>query len=379
MKYTCNYFLVLLTTFISFTATAQDATTLYNEGIKLKEAKKTSEALEKFKKAIALKPNYTEAHYESGWCYNDLKDYLSAVISLRKARTGWPQIPKVHFELGYAFQKTDRLDSAINCYNKCLQLKPDYSLVYKQLGIIDYDNERYSEALDNFTKYETYAKTAITDYMYWYRKGFAHNALKNYTEAKAALTKSLEIKNDNLNTFLELGFAASRLKQAEDAIAYFQKAKSIDPKSHVAYNGIGEVYRDIKKDYATAMSWYRQALEVKTDERKACYGIGYCLNATGKYEEAIPYLNKATVQEPTYTAAYVELGYSYYRTAKYNDAIVKLKKALELNPKNENARYYAVLVYEKQKNKTEAQKMVDELRRISSKYVDELQKRVDGM
>jgi tetratricopeptide (TPR) repeat protein len=154
---------------------------------------------------------------------------------------------------------------------------------------------------------------------------------------------------------------------------------AIDPKNHVCYNGIAEVYRDNKKDYAEAMSWYHKTLDVKTNERKACYGIGYCLNSTGKYAEAIPYLKTAVAEEPTYTAAFVELGYSHYRIDKNTEAIEYLNKALSLNPKNENARYYAVLVYVKQKNKTQAQKMVDELKNMSSKYVAELQKKVDAL
>lgn len=372
-------FVAVLFLFTTLTATAQEATLLYNEGVKLKDAKKPKEALEKFKEAIAAKPGYTEAYYESGWCYNDLKDYVNAIISLRKARAGWPTIPKVHFELGYAFQKTEKIDSAIACYNRCLQLKPDYSLAYKQMGYISYDKEKYEEAMDYFSKYETNAKSAITDYLYWFRKGFMHNALKNYNEAKTALNKSLEFKTDYVNTYLELGFASTRLKQTDEAIGYFQKAKSIEPKNHVAYNGIAEVYRDIKKDYAQALDWYQQTLTIKPDERKACYGIGYCYNSTGKYAEAIPFLKMAIEKEPSYTAAFVELGYSHFKVEKYTEALGYLKTALIQNPKNENARYYAVLVYVKQNNKSEAQKMVDELKKNSSKYVAELQKKIDAM
>lgn len=379
MKANHKLFFAILVLFTSFTAGAQDATALYNEGVKLKEAKKPKEAIEKFKQAIAIKPSYAAAHYESGWCYNDTKDYVSAIISLRKARIGWPEIPKVHFELGYAFQKTGMTDSALLCYNRCLQLKSDYSLVYKQLGYINYENEKYEEAISNFGKYESYAKTDINDYVYWYRKGFMQNALKNYNEAKLSLNKSLALNGDYINTYQELGYAATRLKQGDEAIGYFQKAKMIDPKNHVSYNGIAEVYRDIKKDYAEALNWYRQTLTVKADERKACYGIGYCYNSTGKYAEAIPYLKTAVQQEPTYTAAFVELGFSHYRIEKYTEALGYLKTALNLNPKNENARYYAVLIYVKQNNKSEAQKMVNELKALSSKYVDELQKKIDAM
>lgn len=360
-------------------ARAQDAETLYNEGVKLKDEKKVKEALDKFKKALSLKPDYTQAWYESGWCQNDLKDYRGAIVSLRNARAGWPNVPKVWFELGYAFHKTDNIDSARFMYNRCLELKPDYSNAFKQLGFIAYDEDNSSKALEYFAKYEVAAKTEIKDYLYWYRKGFCLNATRDYNGAITALQKSLELKNDYVNTYLELGFANTRLKNGDVAIGYFQKAMDLDPKNHVPYNGIGEVYRDIKKDMNEAMNWYRKTLTVKENERKACYGIGYCLNVQGKYAEAIPYLEMAIKQEATYTAAYVELGYSNYRTGEYTKGINYLQKALELNPKNENARYYAVLIYIKQNNKTQAQKMVDELKALSSKYVAELQKMVDNM
>lgn len=358
---------------------AQTAETLYNEGVSLKDSKKSQEAIDKFKKAVSLKPDYTAAFYEMGWCQNDTKDYIGAIISLRKARLGWPAVPKVYFELGYAFDKTGKKDSAISMYNRCLELKPDYSLAHKQLGYIDYVDENYKSALSRFASYESAAKAEIKDYLYWYRKGFSCNATKDFTTAKYSLLKSLEFKKDYLNTYLELGFAYSRLKQNDEAISYYKKAMEVDPKSHVPYNGIGEVYRDNIKDRDEAMVWYRKTLEMNPKERKALFGVGYCLNSQGKYGEAIPYLQKAIDNESTYTAAYVELGYSYYMSGRHSDAIEKFNKAISINPENENARYYSTLVYVKQNNKTMAQKMVNELKSMSSKYVAELQKKVDAM
>src|SRR4026209_896798 len=90
--------LIILLTLVS-SAVAQDATALYNEGVKLKDEKKITEAYDKFKQAVALKPDYTAAIYEMGWCQNDGKDYQAAMNSLRKARVGWPYLPKIHFEL----------------------------------------------------------------------------------------------------------------------------------------------------------------------------------------------------------------------------------------------------------------------------------------
>lgn len=351
----------------------------FNKGVALKDEKRSSEAITALKEAIKLNPNYTQALYEMGWCMNDTKDYTGALASLRKARIGWSSIPKVHFELGFAFDKLNMIDSAMVCYNECLRLKPDYSLAYKQLGTIAYNKENYPLALQHFGNYILNVKLEITDYLFWYRKGFMENAEKKYTEAKESLQKSLLYKKDYINTYLELGFACNKLKQGDDAITWFNEALKIDAKSHIPYNGIAEVYRDTKKDPDMAMTWYQKSLAVKTDERKACFGMGYCLNTKGRYSEAVTYLQKAIQQEPDYTAAYVELGYSHYMLSNNSAALESLNKALTLNPKNENARYYAGLVYINQKNKTMAQKMVDELKTLSSKNAAALQEKVDKL
>jgi tetratricopeptide (TPR) repeat protein len=371
--------ILLLLFFFAGTAMAQDAESLYNEGIGLKAEKKTKEALDVFKKAIKIKPDYPAAIYETGWCYNELKDYPGAVTALRKARTLWPKIPKVHFELGYAFSKLNQIDSALVSINECLRLKPDYSLAHKELGNIAYNKEEYTKALEHFAGYISNSKQEINDYLFWYRKGFMENAEKKYTEAKESLQKSLMYKKDYASTYLELGFACNKLKQGDDAINWYQEAMKINANSHIPYNGIAEVYRDTKKDIDQAMTWYQKSLGVKTDERKACFGMGYCLNAKGKSSEAIPYLEKAIQQEPTYTAAYVELGYSLYRVSRNEDALKQFDKALSLNPKNENARYYAGLVYINMKNRPKAQQMADELKALSSKNAAGLQEKVNKM
>ncbi len=351
----------------------------YDKGVRLKGEKNPGDAINAMKEAVKLKNDYKEAWYEMGWCQNEIKDYAGAINSLTKARALWIGVPKVHFELGYAFEKANSIDSAINQYNQALQLNNTYSLAYKQLGYIYYNKSDHQSALTNFLKYEEVAKNPINDYLYWYRKGYMQNALKQYDPAKISLHKSLEFKTDYANTYLELGFACKNLKEDDDAIAWYKKAMDLDPKNHVPLNGIGEVYRDNKKDINEAMNWYKKTLEINPDERKANFGVGFCNNSLGNYSEAISYLQKAILQEPTYTAAYVELGYSQYKTGDNTAALESFNKAVSLNPKNENARYYATLVYLVQNNKSMAQKMVDELKSLNSKHVPVLQEKVDKL
>jgi tetratricopeptide (TPR) repeat protein len=358
---------------------AQDAATYYKEGVALKEQKKSREAMEKFKKALALQADYPAALYEIGWCQNDLKDYTGAITSLRKVRNSWPEIPKVYFELGYAFEKTLQYDTARVLYLKCIELSPGYSLAYLQLGYIAYEKNDNPAALAYFRNYEQKAKTSPAGYLYWYRKGFCSNAVKQYDSARVALLKSMEFKKDYINTYLELGYAATRQFKADEAIGYFNTAIQLEPKNHIPYNGIGEVYRDVKKDADQAMSWYRKTLAINENERKANFGMGYCLNSKGLYTEAIVYLRRAIAAEQTYTAAYVELGYSLYKTKNYTDAGINLRKAIELSPASENAHFYLVSMYVELKDKVNAQKWLNAMRAFNSKYLAELEPKVNAL
>lgn len=371
--------LLWLITCASFVATAQADTLLFNEGVSLKRAGKFREAFDKFQSVIGKNPGYTEAIYEYGWCQSELKDYQGALTSFRKIRNQWAGMAKLHFEMGYAFQQIDRPDSALVAYDRCLSINPNYSGVFKQKAFLAYNKDKFEEALDHFAKYEQLAKQEIKEYLYWYRKGYSLNALKKYTEAKEALYKSRGYNDKYSNTHLEIGFACTKLKQDDEAIGSFQRAIDLEPKSHVGYNGIAEVYRDNKKNMEEAMTWYRKTLSFNATERKANFGMGYCLNSLQKYAEAIPYLQQAVNSEKTYSAAYTELGYAYFKNGLYDDALLNLNKSIELNPKNQNPYYYATLLHIARGNKADAQRMVDELKRLQSRYADDLQAQVSKM
>src|SRR5436190_5533754 len=247
-RFTGIFLLLMICVNHGFAQVTKETRAFYDQGLKLKDEKKITEALEKFKQAIAIDSNYTEAIFQAGWCQNALHNYQGAMYYLKKAREDWSLIFKVHFELGFAFERSGYIDSAIASYNRCIQLKPDYPPVYKQLGAIAFIKEDYPAVLANCAKYEELTKVEISDYFYWSCKGFSQNALKNYSAAKVALLKSLEYKTDYIDTYLGLGFAAFKLRQDNEAITHYMLAMEIDPKNYVPYNGIAEVYRDNQKD-----------------------------------------------------------------------------------------------------------------------------------
>lgn len=250
---------------------------------------------------------------------------------------------------------------------------------HKDLAYAAYEKDDNATAVAEFKKHIAESKGEIADYQFWYRKGYSENAISDFTAALESLKTSLTYNAANLNTHLEIGFAHTKLRQADEAIAAFTRAREIDATSHIPTNGIAEVYRDVKKDCATAMTWYRTTLTIKADERKAHYGIGYCLNSMARFSEAIPHLAKAIEQEPTYVAAHVELGYAQFKSEDGAAAEASFKKAIELKPKHVNAHYYYGLLFVRRGDKANAQRQADELRPLNATHADTLQAKIDAM
>lgn len=267
----------------------------------------------------------------------------------------------------------------------CLLFAPAWASVagpapsHKDLAYAAYDKDDYTTAIAEFNKHIAATKGEVADYLFWYRKGFTENALKDFVSALGSLKTSLKYNASYLNTHLEIGWAHTKLLQTAEAIAAFTRAREIDPTSHIPTNGIAELYRDVEKDCDTAMTWYEKTLTVKARERKAHFGIGFCLNSQQRYAEAIPHFVTAIEEEPTYAAAHVELGYARFRTGEGAGAELSFKRALELSPKNENGRFYYGLLLIERGDRVNAQRMADELRQLNSGKADMLQTKVNAM
>jgi tetratricopeptide (TPR) repeat protein len=374
-----KYSTFLLVLFISATASGQQsAFDYYNIGLQLKDEKNCTAAIAAFKKAIELKPGYTEALYEMGWCCNDTQKFAEALAALTKAKANWPDVPKLYFELGYAYQKLSRPDDAKTNYNKCLELKPDYTNAYKQLADMDYDNAVYDTALVNYTKYFANVKLPVTNEGLYYKKGYCENAAKRYDDAIASMRKAIEIKSNYYEAYSEIGFAYTKLKKAEDALTAYNEALKIKPDHYSSYIGIGDINKDIKKNTDEALKIYLKANELMAGVKKTLYCIGWCYNDKSDYGNAITYLNKAIALDGKYNAALTELGYSYYKQKNYTSALETFKKNIELN-KSELSYYYAGCCYVDMGNKIDSQKMYEALKAMSSKNAEPLMAKISKM
>ena len=118
-----------------------------NLGVALEELGKPAEAAASCRRALGLKPDCAEAHNNLGNALKDLGELGEAVACYRRALELRPDYPEAHNNLGIAFKEQGRLDEAVACFRRALELKPDYAQAHSNLGAACKDRGELDEAV----------------------------------------------------------------------------------------------------------------------------------------------------------------------------------------------------------------------------------------
>jgi tetratricopeptide (TPR) repeat protein len=116
---------------------------LYNE-------KKYTEAIIPFEKAVELKPDYKDAMFKLGWCYNDASKFSDAIKVLKNLTAIDSKNYEAFQELGYAYKKSKLFTDAQVALQKAVEIKPTYALAYKQLGDVYSELKQKDKAIDSY-------------------------------------------------------------------------------------------------------------------------------------------------------------------------------------------------------------------------------------
>lgn len=111
---------------LSWFASAQSASSFSKQGYKLLEQEKYAEAIDAYKKAVALKPDAVD-FFNIGVAYERLKQYEDALIYYNKAAQIKPKDADAWHRIGENHWKLKQYDQAIDAYRQVVKLKPKSS------------------------------------------------------------------------------------------------------------------------------------------------------------------------------------------------------------------------------------------------------------
>jgi Flp pilus assembly protein TadD/2-polyprenyl-3-methyl-5-hydroxy-6-metoxy-1,4-benzoquinol methylase len=127
-----------------------DPEALNNLGIVLRRQGKMADAIDCYKKALALKPEFAEAHYNLGNSLLTLRELDDAEACFRQALLIAPNFQNAHSNLGEVFLAQGKLDEAIGSHLRALQMgmgqetRTAFAQCIKNVTFTRSDSEIYS-------------------------------------------------------------------------------------------------------------------------------------------------------------------------------------------------------------------------------------------
>jgi tetratricopeptide (TPR) repeat protein len=99
-----------------------------------------------------------------------------------------------------------------------------------------------------------------------------------------------------------------------------------------AYNMAG--YHRENRNYAQAITNYKQAIQINPDDFRAYYNLADSYQKMGKPKEALQNFEKALKISPNDARTHYNMANLYYQKGETNQAKIHYKKVIELKPEN---------------------------------------------
>ncbi len=244
-----------------------------------------NEIMDHLQQALAIYPDFTEAHVALALVFTRLRMYDSAIAHNLRALALYPSNSIASYNLGTIYYKVGRYADAIELFKKTIALSPGYQLSYINLARCYADYKQYDSAIVYF--HEMLALAPNSMYAY---QGLANafsqkrniDSTQYYFERIVALDPSnAEMKNN-------LGAIYLSEQKLSLAIAQFQKAINIDPNYAVAYGNLGYAYF-LAVQYREAIESFKKELSLTPKSNSDISYIATCYRKLNEPDSAKKY------------------------------------------------------------------------------------------
>jgi tetratricopeptide (TPR) repeat protein len=163
-----------------------------------------------------------------------------------------------------------------------------------------------------------------------YKRGQEEAKRKNWANAIEAFESAVKADPQYPEAWRELGRAHMYARQYPDAEAAFRKYLELAADDHLAYLNMAWVLYTEKK-YELEEDLLVKRIAVAPKDGDALFRLGTAYLALHQPEQAVPVLERSTVQFPKYAAARLALGRAYLETHQDDLAVETFHKVLDLD------------------------------------------------
>lgn len=262
-----------------------------NLGVALVNIGKHDEAVEEYRKAIALDRFYCDPWSNLAVVYSHRNETEKGIAALQNALRIYPAHAEAYNNLGTFYKAKKDLESAEYCFNQALKYRPHYGKAYLNLATI------YLQKNDNESAW-MYAQKAtqadLDNYDGFNELGKMGMLIGKYKEAAHAFEVALKKRphgNIRAEDYAKIGDAYLYAHEFRSALHYYtllQQRYPQEPKYHYA---LGETYFELNEieKALTSFSCYVQSKDSQFPF--APLRVAQCLEKLNRFNEAYICLN----------------------------------------------------------------------------------------
>lgn len=249
-----------------------------------------------------------------------------------------PNSALLHFVLGTILRQQNRFDEALDEFTEASLLMPGFPETHSQLSYLFYRTDDSDNALAE-------ARTALSidpanaeAYRYL---GLALYADGRYDAALHAFDESLAREPEgsvaNADVYFDMGITHHDQGDVRRAAIAYRHALSLRPDFWEAHSNLGGVLHDQGK-LDEAIAEYRSAKHLKPDDASVRNNLGNTLCDKSDFDGAIAEFNDLYRQNPDWDGGHNCLARAYMSKRDYPSAIRELHAAIEANPSGASER-----------------------------------------
>lgn len=257
----------------------EQAVKFFEEGNKLKQEGKLSEAIAKYQEALQIEPNYAPALNQLGDIYESAKEFEQALVYYQRFVRAMPSNGLAHAKLARMMLYQQDLKGAITNYQKAIILQPGQPVwAYKELGDALVKDGQIDRAIDIYQQLiELDPNTPPTTYK---KLGDLLHKQKKAEQALAAYEKALELNPNQSKIYLTIAQVYFKKGNLDAVIDSYQKAIKLNPDfSYGIYKKLEKALK-LQKRGAEAKIWLGSAPRSGSNNEVDYLEIWRALNQT---------------------------------------------------------------------------------------------------
>ncbi|PKM51270.1 MAG: hypothetical protein CVV02_07895 [Firmicutes bacterium HGW-Firmicutes-7] len=235
---------------------------VYNaKGMVLIDLERCDDALNCFNSALEADPNFAYAFSNRASVYFIQGKLDIAMADISTALRIESNVPQFYIIQGQILSALDNSEEAIKVYSAAISIWPGYAEAYFQRGNEYFKNEKFTDAIFDFTFAKDYGLNEGYKGL-----GKAFRKIGQNEDAIVSFSKYLDVAGDDTNIYMELGITYKEIKAYEKALSTFDRVITLTKDFAEPYILKGLTYEEMGK-YHEAINMFNKAIELEPDNQ----------------------------------------------------------------------------------------------------------------